>query len=53
MCIRDSVRTAFNTVQPGANVKVAEQAVEKAVSDFFFQKARSRPVMLVTGVALM
>ncbi len=50
---RQVVRTAFNTVQPGANVKVAEQAVEKAVSDFFFQKARSRPVMLVTGVALM
>lgn len=46
------VRSALNALLPGTGVQEAEQAVEKAVSDYFFQKARSRPVMLVTGVAL-
>ncbi len=47
------VRSTVNTCQPGTVVKTVEQTVEKAVSDFFFQKARSRPFMLTTGVALL
>ena len=47
------VRSTVNTCQPGTAVKSVEHTVEKAVSDFFFQKARSRPVMLITGVALL
>jgi ribonuclease J len=47
------VRSTVNTCQPGTAVKAVEQIVEKAVSDFFFQKARSRPFMLTTGVALL
>ncbi|MGC9357867.1 MAG: ribonuclease J [Anaerolineae bacterium] len=47
---RERVSSTVNGVQPGTPIDRVEGAVEKTLSNFFYQEARSRPDMLVTAL---
>jgi len=47
---RKLVRQTLTVTQPATPPNLVEHAVEEALSNFFFQQARSRPTLLVTAV---
>ncbi len=46
----ERARKALNGLRPNTPAAEAEKKVEKALSDFFFQQVRNRPVMIVTAL---
>ncbi len=49
--VRDKVRQIVNSTPPGAPPVEVEKIVQKGLSNFFYKRAKSRPVLLVTAIA--
>jgi len=49
---RDKIRQTVNSAPTGAPPSEVEKIVQKSLSNFFYQRAKNRPVLLVTAIVL-